>query len=717
MVDVTRDERPLPLQRELEPVESGHPTKSTRKGTKGKKIAPTSKRKASATQQEETVQGSSFVEPEDDDFEVKVERQPPQKLRGRKRKSDEMSVDEGSTQIEPQVIEQPSDLQPAKRRATRYSVSHGNKVDNVLSATGLGRNSQTVDTTDVSSQPAPIPKQGRKAGRPRASTTARNASTTSTASKASLRAAIPDDNEIDAALEAELNRLTTDDEAEPDGPTISKAKTRRLTRTRPGSRSATASTAPVQRATRASALPDDRESIHGVDAPSYDVAAESLEEPKAVEIALTAIDHAKQEIVSETNKQLASKAKSRGRASFKSAKATKKSTRTVDEGHDLGESQAVELKTLATKESSRGSISHHSSDQLPKKFIRTSEVSMGGNIGDDASELNSSVLAPSMPRDENLDETHGGRASQIRGKKGGKPRGAAAKRGKAVKKSAAAGRKIEGTAYVEPEDFPKTHPIVMIDNNVPHYRESTAELTLPGTPQADDQAANTSIKKPAETNGEIEMSASKASSIEPAEPVEKSPVTAYKDKTATGIATPADSQGQDEVRRTPLRSPSPRAQAPSIHETPKMVASPQSSDAENQPPSSRPSALRPPLIAHTPSKTQTARIPLAAITPIASPSKRSTSRLQSTFTWEPIDFEKIFNPSPAAKENIFGGAVNSIQKGLSSPEKKLTVEEWIQWNAKQGEERLREDCERLVGQFEGEGVRALKTLEGIICIE
>ena len=52
---------------------------------------------------------------------------------------------------------------------------------------------------------------------------------------------------------------------------------------------------------------------------------------------------------------------------------------------------------------------------------------------------------------------------------------------------------------------------------------------------------------------------------------------------------------------------------------------------------------------------------------------------------------------------------------LSSPERKMSVQEWILFNAKSGEERLRRECERLVGRFEGEGVRALKALEGIVC--
>ena len=145
--------------------------------------------------------------------------------------------------------------------------------------------------------------------------------------------------------------------------------------------------------------------------------------------------------------------------------------------------------------------------------------------------------------------------------------------------------------------------------------------------------------------------------------------------------------------------------------------SPQSSDAENAPPSSLPSQRRPPLAQLSPSKTQTIRIPLAASTPKTSPSKRNTaSKLETTCAWTSVDIENIFlgSPSPNGKSaRLF----DETQIVLTSPEKRMTVEEWILHNAKQAEERLRNECERLVGRFEGEGIRALRALEGIVCIE
>jgi len=90
------------------------------------------------------------------------------------------------------------------------------------------------------------------------------------------------------------------------------------------------------------------------------------------------------------------------------------------------------------------------------------------------------------------------------------------------------------------------------------------------------------------------------------------------------------------------------------------------------------------------------------------------STLQSAFPWTAVDLETIFNGTPSpGKENGGLEMVDGVKGSLTSPEKKMTVEEWIAFNATKGEEKLRAECERLVGRFEGEGVRALRVLEGI----
>ncbi|KAL9122852.1 MAG: hypothetical protein Q9187_000588 [Circinaria calcarea] len=178
---------------------------------------------------------------------------------------------------------------------------------------------------------------------------------------------------------------------------------------------------------------------------------------------------------------------------------------------------------------------------------------------------------------------------------------------------------------------------------------------------------------------------------------------------------------ETEIQTPEPTQPEPRAVVSSSampkRKVPSPTPSPQSSNAENAPPSSLPSQRRPPLTQLSPSKAQTIRIPLAASTPTISSSKRKrASKLETTCAWTSVDIEKIFmgSPGPNGKSSRLFDETNMV---LTTPEKRMTVEEWILYNAKKAEERLRSECERLVGRFEGEGVRALRALEGIVCIE
>lgn len=130
----------------------------------------------------------------------------------------------------------------------------------------------------------------------------------------------------------------------------------------------------------------------------------------------------------------------------------------------------------------------------------------------------------------------------------------------------------------------------------------------------------------------------------------------------------------------------------------------------------KPSASRP--VAASPSKQSSQRVPLAPSTP--SPSKRAANAggLHSSCPWKSIDIDEVLWAGNSDKENVdITTALSSVKGDLTSPEKKMTVEQWIMWNAKNGEERLRRECERLVGQFEKEGARAMRVLEGIECTD
>ena len=83
----------------------------------------------------------------------------------------------------------------------------------------------------------------------------------------------------------------------------------------------------------------------------------------------------------------------------------------------------------------------------------------------------------------------------------------------------------------------------------------------------------------------------------------------------------------------------------------------------------------------------------------------------SEIPWTAVDVDMIFAPSPEKENrNIFAG----VQKlKLTSPERAMSVEDWIKSQAGGAEDELRAEAERVVSIFEREGGRALGVLEGI----
>ncbi|KAK5625351.1 hypothetical protein RRF57_001067 [Xylaria bambusicola] len=159
---------------------------------------------------------------------------------------------------------------------------------------------------------------------------------------------------------------------------------------------------------------------------------------------------------------------------------------------------------------------------------------------------------------------------------------------------------------------------------------------------------------------------------------------------------------QRPVTPEPFVSPPPIAKQATVS----PPRSPQSSDAENQPPSSKPS--------NTSKSTRVALAPVAATPVRSSPSKRNIIfGLQSTNAWTAVDIDGIFDDLD--KENAL--STGRFLKGgieLTTPEKQMTVEEWIYYNAEQAEKQLKHECETIVMAFEKEGTRAMQALEGIV---
>ncbi|KAI0204820.1 hypothetical protein F4808DRAFT_412267 [Astrocystis sublimbata] len=154
-----------------------------------------------------------------------------------------------------------------------------------------------------------------------------------------------------------------------------------------------------------------------------------------------------------------------------------------------------------------------------------------------------------------------------------------------------------------------------------------------------------------------------------------------------------------------LISPAPAARQAAVSPS----QSPQSSDAENQPPSSKPS--------NTSKSTRVALEPVATTTPVrsaSSPSKRNIiAGLQTTTPWSAVDVELIFDDLDQENALSTGKFLKSGME-LSTPEQTMTVEEWIYHNAEQAEKKLKHECETIVMAFEKEGTRAMKALEGIV---
>jgi len=232
-----------------------------------------------------------------------------------------------------------------------------------------------------------------------------------------------------------------------------------------------------------------------------------------------------------------------------------------------------------------------------------------------------------------------------------------------------------------------------------------------------------------------------AAPVNPYEPVQHTPEPAAEPSPAPSTPTPARNS-DIRVGRTQAPAKVSPAMLPK-DATP--TSSPQSSDAENHPPSSRPSTRLPLSVPPT-----GRRIPLADTTPDhvnVSPSKRNVlNNITSTIPWSPTDLETVFLNSPVKanlalnsvalsdwdKENqtaldainldklnkkSLEEVVKRVKKGMTAEERKMSVEEWVRWNAKRAEERLRGECEIMVTKFETEGGRALRALEGIVTVD
>ncbi|KAK1773932.1 hypothetical protein QBC45DRAFT_61048 [Copromyces sp. CBS 386.78] len=165
---------------------------------------------------------------------------------------------------------------------------------------------------------------------------------------------------------------------------------------------------------------------------------------------------------------------------------------------------------------------------------------------------------------------------------------------------------------------------------------------------------------------------------------------------------PPPSESPDQLSQPPATPRAPTVarvpeEQPLVYRSPSM----QSSNAENRTPAVERHALVP--MVTTPDRP-------------TSPSKRKIlGALQSTTPWTAVDLDNILSPTKAEYEKE-DGIDRLLHKGseLTSPEKRMTVEEWIYHNASLAEQRLKRECEEMVLVFENQGARAMQALEGLV---
>ena len=688
-IDTQHDDSVMSL---VEPAKTAKSGKGGKKAAKAKKPAPKSKRQISEVIDESTPVASSFLEPEDDNFEVKVENTLKQSKGNKKRKSDDMS---GANLMSNHAVahsqEEESQDHSRKRRATRTrgSIAQSHDAPDSPPREDYDRNVQATDTEDI---PPPAPPHGRKKGKggnKRGSSNVRKASTASTASKAPLRAAMPPDEEIDAALEADLDRPLTDEEDDIEPPAASKPQGRRLTRTKPGSKKAKASVAPT-RTTRANTITVDDLTMQDM-YPSLPETAHEIQVPNPEKSEHAALVHDAPEESAQLEHQKKEKQPERieqQNEDGKEVESEKSEERTAAADDKMDE------ETPVTEPARPGS--RQASRQLPARKTRVSDISRSFEAMDVASDLNSSTLGTQTGHDDSGHETDASVVQKPRTKRGSRKAPAKKGKGKGGKKAAMMNRNIEDIMQPTVDDAtpeePGTHTIGVHDHtgNVEPVLVEVKDLKKEIEPsRAISHPEKTKMDTP-----EPEIFAPEASVV---------PLVDQQN-------TPSEAE-----------MPRPSAQTLSARSTPRPAPSRQSSDAENQPPTSCVSRPDHSSSLQSPFKSQSIRVPLAVTTPISSPSRNNMSKLQTTFPWTAVDLEQIFETTPTTdKENMpftLEEADERVKELLTSPEKKLTVEQWIQSNAQRGEEKLRNDCERLVGKFEDQGVRALRVLEGIVCVE
>ena len=589
---------------------------------------------------------------EPEDDDFEVKTAPSAAKKPRGRKRKSDEIDNNTSVIQPE----PSlveDLEPPrKRKSTRLRSSVLHAPTSPVATVTVEDREVHMEDADVM-HPPPLPKsrKGAKGRTKRASSRTRQVSTASTASVASLRVAEPDDSALDAALEADLNRPLSEDEFEAAAEEAPKSRKRRLTQNKPIPELKTASIAPVRNIVGSNII--EGSLVNGELMQNKTVKA-PMAKPKRRVVSRQKVPASQTEAI---EPMIAETSESREKPTSK-------------KGDPKG--KKAPRKEPAVKRQ----------DQEPSKL----------EVGEEQQLESESSVVEDHPMQNDSGHETGANEAQSQSKR------AAPKRGRALKKIKASQDLEEATTE--------------------HAEDERQELETAQLEQVIDEPAVDEIETQNEQSQQVSKKSSKTShkakkgAKDKAKPVKAAPPPILPSSSPLQ-AIEASRHEEVEIQEGP---PSPAA----VHATPTKPVHAQSvtsppSDVENRPPSSRPASVRPPLQTLSPSKFQPVRVPLAFSTPMASPSKYNISKLQTSVPWTAVDLDTFFLGATSPEKENAAFKVPKANGELTSPEKKMTVEEWIKKNAGAMEERLRGDCERLVGRFEGEGMRALRTLEGVVC--
>ncbi|KAK4189504.1 hypothetical protein QBC35DRAFT_142473 [Podospora australis] len=530
---------------------------------------------------------------------------PPKPTRGRKRASDEM---------EESVITNAEAPAP-KKRATRT------KKDSAVS----------VPDADMTDAPAAPPKKKGRA--PAKGRKVSQASVVSRASTASAQPTIPDDDEIERQLQADLERYNTEDEHPAADSETERQRAPAPAKGKPKKKAASrkASTQSVQEESKVHAMFDPT--------PVQPDEEEIEAEYKALEAQLAPEQPEPGTLV------VPKKGRKPGTRKVSKAKKAKEPTPQPEPVDDPME-DAVEYPSLPTEEPAQ------QQDELD--VMSDPDASTGTVVTKSA---RTSLPPPPPPP-----------------KRG---------RGRPSKKSLMSQASIE---VIEPEP-----------------RRSSARVAKAW--------ASTPSEQVTPEEGKISRKPVPAPPAVASAPVPPTPVRKDKSLPPPPPSSAAATEHSPEPPTTPPRSSHATRSANQAAISPSQ--SPQTSDAENQVPSSKPSTSTASIISK-----RVVLVPVAS-TPLrtSSPSRRNAiAGLQSATPWQPVDLDLVFTPAANSPSKENGGVARLLRKEaeLSSPEKRMTVEEWIYHNASLAEQMLKHECETMVSAFEREGSRAMRVLEDLV---